>query len=162
MRAGLDTMIEEKRKAMRGGPDQEANLWLDKIAGIDRQRARAQDLAVEGLLTPDELRGKLVDLEETRKTAKHELEVLRNRRAEVEELERDRDTLLKDYAGMVPEGLEGFDPEERRWAYKLIRLNVFAEADGTLSATWMLDGVGVVQKNTRQDEGNAWPAWAKS
>jgi hypothetical protein len=110
MRAGLDTMIEGKRKALRGGPDQEANLWLDKIVDIDRQRARAQDLAVEGLLTTDELRAKLEDLEETRKTAKRELEVLRNRRAEVEELERDRDALIKNYAGMVPEGFEGFDP----------------------------------------------------
>jgi hypothetical protein len=46
-------MIEEKRKALRGDPGEEANYWLDKIADIDRQRARAQDLAVEGLLSPD-------------------------------------------------------------------------------------------------------------
>jgi site-specific DNA recombinase len=156
MRAGLDAMIEEKRKALRGGPSEEANFWLDKIADIDRQRTRAQDLAVEGLLTPDELRAKLEGLEETRKVAKRELETLQGRREELEELERDRDTLLEHYAGMVPEGLEEFDSEERRWAYKLIRLNVFADAEGNLTATWMLDGMGVIQENTRQDEGNAY------
>jgi hypothetical protein len=45
MRAGFDAMIEEKAKALRGGPGEEANFWLDKIADIDRQRTRAQDLA---------------------------------------------------------------------------------------------------------------------
>ena len=149
-------MIEEKRKALRGGPGEEANFWLDKIADIDRQRTRAQDLAVEGLLTPDELRAKLEALEETRKVAKRELESLQGRREELEELERDRDILLEHYACMVPDGLEDFDPEERRWAYKLIHLNIFADQGGGLTATWMFDRIGVIQGNAHQDEGNAY------
>ena len=40
--------------------------------------------------------------------------------------------------------------------YKLLRLNVFADADGNLTATWMLMRVSVIQESTRQDEGNAW------
>jgi tetratricopeptide (TPR) repeat protein len=156
MRVGLDAMIEEKRKALRGGPGEEANFWLDKIADIDRQRTRAQDLAVEGLLSPDELRAKLAALEETLTAAKRELEALKSRKEEVEELERDRDALLESYAGMVPEGLEEFGPEERRWVYKLIRLNVFADASGNLTATWMFTRASVIQANTRQDEGNAY------
>ena len=59
LRRGLDAMIEEKRKALRGNPDKEVSIWLDKIAEADRQRARAQDLAIEGLLSPEELRTKL-------------------------------------------------------------------------------------------------------
>jgi site-specific DNA recombinase len=156
LRAGLDAMIEEKRKTLRGDPGEEANYWLEKIADIDRQRARAQDLAVEGLLSPDELRTKLAVLEETRNAAKRELEALKSRKEEVEELERDRDALLESYAGMVPEGLETFGPEERRWVYKLIRLNVFADADGNLSGAWMFTRASVIQEHTRQDEGNAY------
>jgi hypothetical protein len=71
-------------------------------------------------------------------------------------LERDRDTLLVHYAGLVPEVLKEFSPEERRWAYKVIRLNVFADAEGNLSATWMYTRAGVIQENTRHDEGNAY------
>jgi hypothetical protein len=141
---------------MRGDPDEAANIWLDKIADVDRQRARAQDLAVEGLLSPDELRAKLAALEGTRESAKRELEALKSRKEEVEELQRDRDALLESYAGMVPEGLEEFGPEERRWVYKLIRLNVFADAGGNLTATWMYTRTGVIQEHTRHDEGNAY------
>ena len=52
-------MVEEKRRALRGDPDKEARIWLEKIANVDRQRARAQDLAIEDLLSPEELRSKL-------------------------------------------------------------------------------------------------------
>jgi hypothetical protein len=75
----------------------------------------------------------------------------------VEELEHDRDALLESYAGMVPQGLDAFAPGERHWAYKRIRLNVFADADGSLSATWALTrDVSVILQNARQDEGNAY------
>jgi hypothetical protein len=59
---------------------------------------------------------------------------------------------LEQYAGMVPEGLDAYGPEDRRWAYKLIRLNVFADQDGGLSATWMFDRMGVIQENAHQRE----------
>jgi hypothetical protein len=57
---------------------------------------------------------------------------------------------------MVPEGLDAYTPEDRRWAYKLIRLNVFADIEGSLSATWMFERMGVIQENARQEEGNAY------
>jgi hypothetical protein len=59
LRRGLDAMVDEKRRALSGDPDKEARIWLEKIADADRQRARAQDLAIEGLLSPEELRTKL-------------------------------------------------------------------------------------------------------
>jgi len=104
------------------------------------------------------LRAKLAALEETRESAKGELEVLKGRREEVEELERDRDALLESYAGMVPEGLDAFAPEERHWAYKRIRLNVFADSEGSLSATsWAFtEDTGIILQNARQDEGEAY------
>jgi site-specific DNA recombinase len=156
LRAGLDAMIEERRGTLRGDPGKTADVWLDKIADVDRRRARAQDLAIEGLLSPDELRARVAALEDTRETARRELDTLKDRKQEVENLERDRDALLAQYAEMVPGGLETFGPEVRRWVYKLLRLNVFADQDGSLSATQMFDGTGVIPEDARQDEGNAY------
>jgi truncated hemoglobin YjbI len=51
-------MIEEAHQAMRGDPEREAKAWLEKIADT-----------IEGLLSPDELRHKLTQLTEQRKTA---------------------------------------------------------------------------------------------
>ena len=71
----------------------------------------------------------------------------------VEELKRDRDALLERYGAMVPAGLDAFGPEDRRWAYNCIRLNVFADSDGSLSATWAFTKYGsVILQNARQDE----------
>jgi site-specific DNA recombinase len=50
LRNGLEQMIERERETMRGDPESETQSWLNKLAEIDRQRARAQDLAIEGLL----------------------------------------------------------------------------------------------------------------
>ena len=75
----------------------------------------------------------------------------------VEELKRDRDALLERYGAMVPAGLDAFGPEDRPWAYNCIRLNVFADSDGSLSATWAFTKYGsVILQNARQDEGNAY------
>ncbi len=75
----------------------------------------------------------------------------------VEELKRDRDALLERYGAMVPVGLDAFGPEDRRWAYNCIRLNVFADSDGSLSATWAFTKDGsVILQNAHQDEGNAY------
>ena len=75
----------------------------------------------------------------------------------MDELERDRDALLESYGAMVPEGLDAFGPEDRRWAYNCLRLNVFADSEGSLSPTWAFTKDGsVTLQNARQDEGNAY------
>jgi len=74
LRVGLQKYIEEERRVVRGDPEREAKMWLDRIADADSQRKRAQDLAIEGLLSPDELREKLAHLAEQRQTAERELE----------------------------------------------------------------------------------------
>jgi len=94
LRAGLDTLIEERRKTMRGDPERETQMWLRKLEDVDLKRRRAQDLAIQGLLNPDELRAKLAELQETRETNVRELEALKDRREHIEQLERDRDAVL--------------------------------------------------------------------
>jgi hypothetical protein len=45
------------------------------------------------------------------------------------------------------------DPERMR---AVDAIDVFADLDGGLIVTWMFNRMGVIQENTRQDEGNAY------
>jgi len=132
IRVGLNAMIEKKRSALRGDPGQEAEAWLEQIAETERMRGGYQELAAKGLMSFDELGAKLAELEETRKAAERELEALNGRCEEIEELERNRDALLESYAGIVPQGIDLWTPEDRNRVYKMIRLKVIAAPDGSL------------------------------
>lgn len=79
LRAGMDMAIEVHRAALRGDPEREAKAWLEKLAEVERKRAKYQEMAAEELITLDELRGELADLEDIRATAERELEEVRGR-----------------------------------------------------------------------------------
>jgi site-specific DNA recombinase len=135
LRAGLEEMIEQEREGTRGDPNQEAKAWADKLVEVERQRARAQDAYLAGAFEIDELRTKLAALEETRATARKELTTLEARREQLAELERDRDAVLKRYAGMMPAAIDTLTPEVRHRIYKLLKLRVSVDADGDLEAS---------------------------
>ena len=137
-------MIERERDGLRGDPDREAKTWAEKLADTDRKRARFQDMAAEGLNDFDELRAKLIALEETRDTAHRELAALEARREQLAELERDRDTLIEHYTGMVPKALDSLVPEERHRIYKLLKLRVNLSTDGALEVSGALGDVDEV------------------
>jgi DNA repair ATPase RecN len=138
IRESLDAMIEEERAGVRDDPERETKTWLDKLAEADRKRSTFQDMAAEGLITFDELRAKLVELDETRETVGKELEALQHRRERIEGLQRDRDTLLESYAGMVSEELDDLTSEERHRVYRILRMHVVAHTDETLEVTGAL------------------------
>ena len=147
LREGLERTIGEKRKEMRGDPEREAKAWLEKLAEADRKRSGFQDMAAEGLITFDELRAKLADLEETREFAQHQLEILEGRQSRMRELERNADALLKHYAGMVPETLSELVPVERHHIYhiyKLLRLRVKVQPNAILEVSGTLGGEGAL------------------
>jgi hypothetical protein len=131
LRRGLEAMIEEEERANRGGPEREAKLWHDKLQEAERMRSGYQDLAAKGLLTYEELGEKLAALEETRATARRELEALKGRRERLEDLKRDRDALLERYANVTAEALEELSSEERNKLYKMLKLRVVLRDDGT-------------------------------
>jgi site-specific DNA recombinase len=135
LRTGLDRMIEEERDSTHGDPDTQSERWLEEIAEAGRRRARYQEMAAEGLIDFDELRACLAALEETRETAEAELHALRRRTEHLAELERDRDSLLESYAGMVPEALDTLTPGERQQVYRMIGLEARLGLDGTLEIT---------------------------
>jgi polyhydroxyalkanoate synthesis regulator phasin len=131
----LDAMIEEERKVMRGDPDRESKMWFERLTKVDQERRGYQRLATKGHMTDEELNEVLEELEETRKTAQRELEALRGRRERIEEMERDRDALLDNYARMAPEALNELTPPERHQVYRMLRLRVVITMDGELEVS---------------------------
>ena len=140
LREGLERMVEEERAGHRGDPEREAKAWLDKLAEADRRRAGYLDLAADGLMRKDELRAKLAAVAEARDTAERELRALEERKVRLRDLERDKDALLAEYAGIVPEALDNLTPEERHAVYGKLRLGVVVQRDGSFEVTGVLGG----------------------
>ena len=150
LRADLDAVIEQERGgALRGDPGQQARLWADKLVEVERKRARYQEMAASELITFDELRTRLLELEETHKTAEHELKTIRNHRERLAELEADRDALLASLMTIAPMALDSLTPEERRRFYKMLALRVTAYPDSSLEVEFG-DGLSVRETETVQ------------
>lgn len=134
LRAGLDHMIEQERRGagIAGDSATEAERWSEKISEAGRKRAHYQEMAAEELIGFEELRARLAALEETRKTADQELQALQRRAEHLAQLERDRDSLLESYAGLMPEAIDALRSEERHRAYRIIGLEVHLAPDGSL------------------------------
>jgi site-specific DNA recombinase len=130
LRAGMDAAIEMHRSTLQGDPEREAKAWLDKLAEVDRKRAKYQEMAAEELITLDELRGKLADLQDIRATAERELEEVKGRAGRIAELERDRHALLESYEALALEELDDLTPEERHDFYRTLRVVVYAHPEG--------------------------------
>jgi site-specific DNA recombinase len=137
LREGLKRMIERESNRSHGDPEHEAKRWSRRLAEIDTKRARFQDMAAEGLITFDELRAKLADLDEARKTAEQELETLRKRTEYIRALERDKNALLTAFTNAVPDTLDQLETEELLQLYKILRLRLTAATDGTLELSGM-------------------------
>jgi site-specific DNA recombinase len=138
LRADLNAMIELQRHDLRGDPEREAKAWLEKLAEVDRKRSGYIDLAADEIIDRDELRTKLAALEETRETARRELDALSRRREEIEKLEHDRDALLDSLEAAAPDVLDALAPEERHHVYNMLRLRVLAHPDGALEPSGTL------------------------
>jgi site-specific DNA recombinase len=162
LQAGLERLIEEERNATRGNPNREAEVWAKKLVEVDRKRSAYQDQQAEGLITLDELRSKLAALEDTRSTARRELDALKEHRKRIEHLEQDANALLEHYASMVPEALDGLTPEERHRVYKMMRLKVTMYADGLAEVTGAFDGLLDTQEVVSVNRGSTLSSTATS
>jgi hypothetical protein len=134
LQAGLRKYVERERElASRRDPEQEAKAWLERIAAADRQRAKYHEMAAEELITFEELRERLEGLEETKRMAQGELESISLHRQRLEELECSADDLVRQYAAIVPEGLDAILPEEKHQTYKTLRMKVLVNIEGTVA-----------------------------
>jgi site-specific DNA recombinase len=131
LRAGLDYMIEQERRSVHGDPTVETERWLEETSEALRKRTRYQEMAAEGLIDFEELRTRLAALEDTRKTAEQELRALQRRTKHLAQLERDKDSLLESYAGLLPEAIDALRSEERYRVYRMMGMEVHLAPDGS-------------------------------
>jgi hypothetical protein len=130
IRAGMDALIEQERAHGPGDLAKEAAMWAQKVEECTRQRSAYQDQQAAGLMTLEELGSKLKELDEARGLAQAELDALALREQRMEDLEADRDTLVRDVADMMPEALDGLSGEERRRLYGMLRIEVTPIPEG--------------------------------
>ena len=128
--AGMERLIDEERVNGYGYPERESRAWVEKLAECDRLRRAYQQQQAADLMTLEELRTMLKDLDETRRVAEAELKHVEARRGRVEALENDRDDLLKHVAGLVPEALDGLTGQERNKLYRMLRLEITPSPEG--------------------------------
>jgi DNA repair exonuclease SbcCD ATPase subunit len=131
IRVGMDRLIDEERSASnRGDPESTAKAWADKAAECARLRAAYQDQQAAGLMTLEELGSKLSELDEMRRHAERELSALQDHQERVEQLEEDRDALIKEMAETAPDALDSLAGEERNKVYRMLRLEVTPTPEG--------------------------------
>lgn len=83
-----------------------------------------------------QFRSKTAELKEARATLESQLEAARSRLARLKDIKQDKDALISHYASLMPQRLTELPPEERNRIYKMMRLSVFADHDGALTADW--------------------------
>jgi site-specific DNA recombinase len=140
LKRGLERLIEDQKSTIE--PKRDTRALLRRIEEFNQQRARAQALAIDGLLSHEELRAKLSEIEERQEITHNELATVTSREERVEQLERDADALLSSYCAAVPEALATLTGEERQQVYKMLRLKVCAYADATTRVTGALVSEG--------------------
>jgi hypothetical protein len=132
---GLEEVIDREQEELRGDPDQQAKMWADKLTNVGVKRAKFQDMAADGLITFDELREKLAQLDEMRQVADWELNNLQYRRERLAQLEEDKARLLDDFAGIMPEAVAKLTGETRRRVYNLLRVKVVVGVKGEVEVS---------------------------
>jgi hypothetical protein len=127
---GMETLIEQERATDPQDAAIEAKVWKQQIVEGARKRSAYQDQQAAGLMTLEELGSKLQELDDARRLAEAELEALMRRQEHIEELEKDREALLKSMAEIVPEALKDLTPQERNKIYRMLRLDVTPFEEG--------------------------------
>ena len=99
--ADLDSMIECERRWTQADPGARARLWTEKLAEVERRRARYQEALAADAMTLAELKAYLAQFDETRKTAEYEWETLWAHDEYVRNLEADREALVDPLEGLI-------------------------------------------------------------
>jgi hypothetical protein len=105
-------------------------LWQQKILECAHKRSAYQDQQAAGLMTLEELGSKLQEFDDARRLAHTELEALTRRQEHIEQLERNRGSLLKLMAEIVPDALEDLTPQQRNKIHRMLRLEATPFEEG--------------------------------
>lgn len=128
LRRGLEAMLEHEGSAEKS--DGEIRHLEKELEERVRMRGAYQDQQAAGLMTLDELREKLVAIEEERGALESRLRALCQAGRRAEELALNRESTLAHLAQLVPEALEELSGDERNALYRMLRLEVTPLPEG--------------------------------
>ena len=135
----FDRRISELK---RRDPDRESKVWAERITALKTNLFRAQNLAIEGLLSKEDLREKTHEIKEDIQKAERELEKLADLSEDISRLEHNRKFLLEgnlchhlfstysssDEDGIPTEDEEIDTSEQRHRFYKDLNLKVIVSS----------------------------------
>jgi len=131
----LDALYDEREG--KKGNEERAAVLMERLGALTRKRAGFQDQQAEGLMTLDELRTRLTDLDDEREKISAELALARDAAATREQI----DTALAAFLEFRRTG--GFfvndSPEERRAAYRRLGARFDVDRDGLLTLRFDLE-----------------------
>jgi site-specific DNA recombinase len=141
LRMEFDKMIERDKAGLKDA-NKKARSLARHIADLDDQKSRAQDLAIRGLLEPDELAAKLEELGRERAVAQRELASAQNSAEHIQELERFRDEAFAHFALLAIKRMADLSPQDQHETYKYLdlRLEVNDEHEVRISGALYPDG----------------------
>jgi hypothetical protein len=79
VRADLDRKIEWEKSGTRGEPEREIRLWAGTLAEADAKRVRFQHAYIEGIISLEDLKARLAELDDTCTTAEQDILALEGR-----------------------------------------------------------------------------------
>ena len=132
LKAGLEKVMESEKQALATEPEEQIARWAEHVERAKIKRSRYQDQEAEGLLTREELRSKLVELDETMRLAEAELEKLRRHEERIRAMEEAGEELIERYAKLIPEELEDLFPAERRRIYQMLQVSISVPKEGEI------------------------------
>jgi site-specific DNA recombinase len=130
IRRGIEILIRREREGARKDPAKEAEAWEEKLAENDRLRRAYQDQQAAGLMSLEELRSRIEELDEVRRVAEVEVAALQRSQERAEELENDLDAVLASLSGLLPEALDGLTGEDRNTVYRMLKIEITPTAEG--------------------------------
>jgi site-specific DNA recombinase len=127
---GLDALIQRETEEVREDSTLQAETLSEKLSQNARTRRAYQDQQAAGLMTLEELAGRLDELEHTHKVLEAELAALERTHQKAEELKEDREAALASLAASIPQALDGLTGDEINTVYRKLRLRVVPSEKG--------------------------------
>jgi len=115
MRQQVEQEIESEIAALHN-PERKINAWTARLTEADRMRVAYQRQQAEGLMSLEELRAHLNELDKRRAEAESELTTLRDSRRRIEEL-RAYPALIEEYLRELPYLVHGRDKAVRNYTH---------------------------------------------
>jgi DNA repair ATPase RecN len=126
----MEVLIRREREGSGEDSTREVAACEKKLAEHTRLRRAYQDQQAAGVMTLDELRLTLEELDNARRATEAEVPTLRRSLERAEALEKDRDAVLASLEATIRKALDALSGEERNRLYRMLRIEITPTSEG--------------------------------